>query len=45
MADGGVESREGFSAADWELIKDLVFTCQSNPPPDVRQWLDAQHTS
>ncbi len=45
MADGGVESRGGFSAADWELIKDLVFTCQSNPPPDVGQWLDAQRTS
>ncbi|MDR3702037.1 MAG: protein kinase [Candidatus Sulfopaludibacter sp.] len=45
MADGGVESGEGFSAGDWELIKDLVFTCQSSPPPDVGQWLDEQRTS
>ncbi len=44
MADGEVEPPEGFSADDWDLIKELVFTCQSNPPPDIGRWLEEQRT-
>jgi eukaryotic-like serine/threonine-protein kinase len=32
-------SQGEFSAADWELIKDLVYTCQTHPPVDLEEWL------
>src|SRR5579863_7150385 len=45
MADGGVDSRQSFSAADWELIKDLVYLCQTTPPPDLDRFLDEHQAS
>jgi len=45
MADSGAESQPDFSAADWELVKDLVFACQTHPPPDLEGWLRGQCAS
>ena len=45
MADVGDAQRENFSPADWELIKDLVYTCQTSPPRDLDRYLREQRVS
>ncbi|HWC97348.1 MAG TPA: protein kinase [Candidatus Sulfopaludibacter sp.] len=39
MSEGGVDPHTGFSGGDWELVKDLVYTCQTQPPADLDDWL------
>jgi eukaryotic-like serine/threonine-protein kinase len=41
MPDGGDQTQTGFSTPDWELIKDLVFVCQSLSPADQAAHLRA----
>jgi serine/threonine protein kinase len=42
MSDSPAGSHGEFSAGDWELIKDLVFACQTQPPADLEEWLLAR---
>ncbi len=44
-ANGEGGSQENFSAAEWELIKDLAYHCQTDPPQDLDRFLDEQKVS
>src|SRR5579863_3992140 len=39
MPKGEGNPESAFSGAEWELVKDLVFACQTNPPADVEEYL------
>ncbi len=45
MRAGGASPQDDFSAAEWELVKDLVDRCHSDPPDDPDRFLAEQQAS